>query len=222
MNSIECIIPMFNELTDEQINSINSNSFIIHHKKNEILIRQDLPISQLVYIKSGLVKIYKESSAEKIHILKIANEGNFIGILSVFSGNQYHYSASALEECDIVYTDIKIIKGIIAANGNYALHLMKLISDNGLMIFEKLISITQKQIPGRVAESLLYFSQVIYKNDSFYLPFTRQDFADLIGATKETISRTLAEFKNDRLIEIEDKKVTIKSFDLVQILSKVG
>jgi len=222
MSSIECIIPVFNELTDEQINSINTNSYIIHHKKNETLIRQELPISQLVYIKSGLVKIFKESSKKKIHILKIANEGNFIGILSVFSGNQFHYSASSLEECDIVYTDIKIIKGIIGKNGNYALQLMKLISDNGLMIFDKLITITQKQIPGRVAESLLYFSQVIYKNDSFELPLSRQDFADLIGATKETISRTLTEFKNDRLIEIENKKITIKSFDLVQILSKVG
>jgi len=222
MSNIECIINVFNELTADQINLINTSSYIIHHKKNEILIRQDLPISHLVFIKSGLVKIYKESHNEKIHILKIITENNFIGILSVFSGNQYHYSASCLEKCEIVYTDIKIIKSIIIENGNFALHMMKLISDNGLLIFDKLVNVTQKQIPGRVAEILLFFSQVIYKNDSFVLPLSRQEFADMIGTTKETVSRILSELKNDRLIEMNDKKITIISLELIQVLSKVG
>ncbi len=222
MSSIECQLPTFGELTDEQILAINSNSFVVSYKKKETILKQDIPVSHLFYIKSGLVKVYKESSNEKIHILKITSSGNFIGLLSVFSGNRNYFSVGAIEDCEIISTDIVTIKNIIKENGSYAIQLMKLLSDYGLLIFDKLIDISQKQIPGRIAETLLYFAQDIYKNDSFELPLSRQELAELIITTKENISRTLSEFKNDRLIDFDGRKIIIKSRENIEFLSKIG
>jgi CRP-like cAMP-binding protein len=69
---------------------------------------------------------------------------------------------------------------------------------------------------------LLFFSKKIYQSNSFSLPVSRMDLAELVSTTKESISRTLTEFKNDKIIEIDDKKIVIKSPDLLQILSKLG
>jgi CRP/FNR family transcriptional regulator len=99
---------------------------------------------------------------------------------------------------------------------------MKLISDYGLLIFDKLINVSQKQIPGRIAETLIFFSQEIYKNDTFELPLSRQELAELVVTTKENISRTLSEFKNDRLIDFDGRKIIIKSRDNIEFLSRIG
>jgi CRP-like cAMP-binding protein len=48
------------------------------------------------------------------------------------------------------------------------------------------------------------------------------ELAELISSTKESISRVLTEFKNDKIIDIDDKNITIKSPELLQILSKLG
>jgi CRP/FNR family transcriptional regulator, polysaccharide utilization system transcription regulator len=222
MATIECHLPTYDELTDEQIMLINSNSFIVHHKKDEVIFKQSMPISHLAYLKSGLAKIYKECPGNKTHILKLALSGEYIGLLSVFNKNQFHYSASSLEQCDIVFTDIKILKSVIKENGNYALHLISQISDQALLIFDKLINVTLKQLPGRIADAILFFSQEVYKSDTFDMPLSRQELADLISTTKESVSRTFSEFKNDRLIGLEERKVTIISKELIEVLSKIG
>lgn len=91
-----------------------------------------------------------------------------------------------------------------------------------MVLLDKVINVSQKQVPGRLADVLLFFSTQIYKKDTFTLPVSRMDLAELISSTKESISRTLTEFRNDKIIELEDKEVTIKSLELLQILSRLG
>jgi len=68
----------------------------------------------------------------------------------------------------------------------------------------------------------LFFSKEIYNSNEFTLPLSRLEFANLVYSTKESVSRTLTEFKNDRMIEIDDRKVILKSIDLLNILSTMG
>ena len=222
MDIIACQLPTYDELTAEQIEKINACSHIVRYKKDNIIFRQDMPTSHILFVRKGLVKIHKESYNGKNYIFKLATPNNFIGLLSFFYKNLFQYSASSLSECEIVYTDLNIFKDIIKENGSYSLHIMRLLSEDGLTIFDKLINMSQKQVPGRIAELLLLFSQKIYNSNTFELPVTRQELAEFVSTTKESISRTLTEFKNDKLIEIEDKKITLKSPELIQVLSKIG
>jgi CRP-like cAMP-binding protein len=91
-----------------------------------------------------------------------------------------------------------------------------------LFIFERLISQSHKQLPGRIADVLLYFSEDIYKSNTFNFPFTRKELAELAGTTKESFIRTLTEFKNDKIINIEGSQVEIVSLENVKMLSKLG
>ncbi len=221
-DSIDCLIPTYQELNIEQIKAINNNSFVVKYRKNDTIFRQNMPVSQIVYIKSGLVKVFKESGKDKNHIIKISPSNNFLGLLSSFCKNQYDYSATALVESDIVFTDINIFKNVIKENGNYALQIMKQLSEQGLYILDKLINLSYKQVPGRVAGIILFFSTEIYASEEFEFPLTRLELADLISSTKESVSRTLMEFKNDRIIEIDEKKIHINSMELINTLSRIG
>ena len=91
-----------------------------------------------------------------------------------------------------------------------------------VFLINRMIALSKKHVPGRLAEMLLYLSKHIYKNNVMTLPLSRQEIADLMQSSKETVSRTLTEFKNDRIIELDDRKVILKSLDLLEILNKIG
>ncbi len=222
MSSTECILPTYNALTPDQISKINDNGFVVRHKKSEYVFSQDKPISYIMFLSSGLVKIFKEDQKKKSIILKIVGPGEYIGLIAVFFGNRYQFSATAIEDSEIVYINIAILNEILSENGLFALQMIHQFSNEGMILLNRLIYFPQKQIPGRIAEVLLFFSSEIYNNNNFTLPLSRQELADLVYSTKESVSRTLTEFKNDKMIDIEDRRITLKCIELLKILSKLG
>jgi CRP-like cAMP-binding protein len=222
MSSTECILPAYSTLTADQVSKINDNSFVVRHKKGEYLFSEDKPTSYLMFLSTGLVKIFKENQSKKSIIIKIVGPGNYLELFSVFHGNRYQFSATAIEESELVYVGIPVLNEILSENGRFALQMMQQFSNEGMNLLNKLIYFPQKQVPGRIAEVLIFFSSEIYDNNHFTLPLSRQELADLVYSTKESVSRTLTEFKNDRMIDIEDRSITLKSIDLLKILSKLG
>jgi CRP-like cAMP-binding protein len=222
MGQTECMIPTYGELTEQQIALINKNSYIIKHGKGEVIFVQNRPVSHVIFIKSGLLKLYKHVEGKKEIIIDIMPANQFIGLTSVFYENLYPYSSSSLGEGELIYTSSSVFREVVAENGKYAIHIMEVLSSRVVFLIDRMIALTKKQVPGRMAEMLLNFSKNTYKNNAFTLPLSRLEIADFIQTTKETVSRTLTEFKNDRIIELEDKDVVLKSLDLLEILNKIG
>ena len=222
MEQTECLIPTYGELTDQQIALINKNSYVVKHRKGEVIFMQDRPVSHVIFNKAGLLKLYKELEGKKEIILDIVPANHFIGLNSVFYETLYSYSASSIAEGDIIYTALSAFRDVVSENGKYALRIMTVLSSQVVFLIDRMIALTRKQVPGRMAEMLLNFSKNTYKNNAFTLPISRLEIAEFIQTTKETVSRTLTEFKNDRIIELEEKNVVLKSLDLLEILNKIG
>jgi len=222
MKQTECQIPTYGVLTEQQITRINNNSNILKHKKNEIIFMQNRPVSHVIFLKTGLIKLYKQIDEKSDIILDILPAERFIGLTSVFYENLYPFSASSLEEGKMIYINSSVFKDILTENGKYAVQIMSILSSRMVFLMDKMIALTKKQIPGRIAEMLLHFSKNIYKNDVITLPLSRHEIADLVQSTKETVSRTLTEFKNDRIIELDERKVRIKSLELLEMLNRIG
>ena len=222
MSLTACLIPTFDVLTEEQISLINNNSHIIQHKSGELIFMQDRPVSHLIYLKSGLIKLYMKVEEKKEIIVDVMGDNQFIGLAAIFYENLYPYSISSIEAGELVYIDAKIFRDILIENGAYAVKIMAELSSRIVFLMNRMAALTHKQVPGRLAEMLLYFSKEIYKNREIQLPLTRQEIADLVQTSKETVSRTLTEFKNDRIIELDERKVTLKSIELLEVLNKIG
>ena len=212
----------FSVLGDEEKVLIQKSSNLVRYNKRDTIFLQNTRTSHLMYVKSGLVKIYKEGRMGKTVILKLASEGAFVGLMSTFGSEIHEYSGAAVVPTEIMFIDINAFKSLIKSNGEFAFNLIKILSQNGLYIFNKLIAQTHKQLPGRIADVLLYFSEVIYLKERFELPLTRKELAELAGTTKESFIRTLTEFKNDKIIEVFDNEIEIKSMKIVKTLSELG
>jgi CRP/FNR family transcriptional regulator, polysaccharide utilization system transcription regulator len=215
-------MPGFGYLKDLDISLLLEHSNVVQYKKNDVIFKQNTRTSHIMFILSGMVKVYKEARNDRSITLTIATEGNLIGSMSVFGGEIHEYSASSVENSDIVFIDITVFKKILHENGVFAESLLKVISRDGLFIFEKLLNHSHKQLPGRIADVLLFFSQVIYKHHVFSFPLSRRELAEIAGTTKESFIRTLTEFRNDKIISIEGKRIEILSMDIVKTLSRLG
>lgn len=211
----DCLLP-------GEAEEIRSHTHLVSYQKREVIFRQNTPTSHVIFIKSGLIKIYKEGRNKRNFTLKIATPGEFIGLMSNYGDEMHQFSASAILSAEIGYINQQVFNNIIRKNSDFAINLLKTLSIEGLYIFERLLSQSHKQLPGRIADVILYFSDVIFKKEEFEFPVTRRELAELAGTTKESFIRTLAEFKNDKIISLEGSKVSIKSMKIIRTLSELG
>jgi CRP-like cAMP-binding protein len=161
----DSIIPLQNYLTSDEIDEIRAHINVVHHSKRDIIFRQNSGTSHLMFVKAGLVKVYKERKDGRAYILKILTSGEFLGLLSFYGNTIHQFSASAVEDCEIGYIDIQVFNRILKKNGAFTMELIRLVSREGLYMFEKLFRLSHKQLPGRIADVILYFSEIINKNE---------------------------------------------------------
>jgi CRP-like cAMP-binding protein len=217
-----CTVPFSKLLTKEELSLLDANSNIVVYNKKEVIFRQNTRTSHIMCVKSGLVKIYKEGRNNRYIMLKIAVENEFIGLMSIYGGDMHQFSASAIQTSEICFIDINIFNRILKTNGDFSSHIISQLSRDGLFIFDRLMSQSHKQLPGRIADVILYFSEIIFNSHEFEFPLTRRELAELAGTTKESFIRTLAEFKNDKIIDLDGSRVKINSLKIIRTLSELG
>ncbi len=209
-------------LTDDQKKNILANSNTVKYKNRDIIFKQNTRTSHLMFVTSGLVKIFKESRNNKILSIRTLSEEQFVSLYSIFGGSIYQYSASSIDDSEILMIDYATFVSVVQENGNFAMAIIRQMGKDGLFMVERLMSLSNKQLPGRIAEVLLYFSEVIYNSTEYDFPLTRQELAELAGTTKESFIRTINEFKHDKIIELEGRRVKIISMDIVKVLNELG
>jgi CRP-like cAMP-binding protein len=209
-------------LSEDEMSLILASSNRVDYNRRDIIQKQSTRVSHIPFIISGLVKVTREMRKGKTIILRIERPSTFLGLSSVYGGETYDYSAIALEPTSILFIDSQAFRKVIEGNGLFAFEIIQRFSQRNLFNTSRLTSLLYKQLPGRVADIILYFSEDIYGTQTFSFPLTRQELAELAGTTKESFIRTLSEFKNDKIIEMEKNAVTISSLNIIKTLSRLG
>ena len=91
-------------------------------------------------------------------------------------------------------------KNLIRTNPDFAEDFLRKVSLQSIYNYDLFISLTQKQMPGRIADALIYLSEIVYESNPFEMTISRQDLADLSGMSKESAIRILKDFKEENLI----------------------
>jgi CRP/FNR family transcriptional regulator len=142
--------------------------------------------------------------------------------MSIFSDEKYKYSVSALEDSVVCTVKLEYIKSLFLKNGGFASNLLTKISTISDKIIGQTLDIRQKNLAGRVAFVLLYFTKDIYKSMVFDIPVSRKEIADYIGMSTANVIRTLSDFKRDGIIRIFGKTIEIVNVEKLEIISKRG
>ena len=117
---------------------------------------------------------------------------------------------------------MKVFINLVRHNGEFAQQILISVSKDSLINFNRFINQSPKKIYGRVADAILYFANIIFEKNCFDLPFSRQEFADLIGLSRENTTRVLIKFKDEGIISINGKNITITNLQLLEEISLKG
>jgi CRP-like cAMP-binding protein len=208
-------------LNIEEFEILENNSVQVNFKKGEIIFRQDALSLNIAYLKTGLVKLHMHGpSREKI--LRIVKAPSYLGIPTTFGDKINQFSATALEPTTVCFIDSALFRNFIYSNGRFAYEIIVELCRNELTDYQRYASQAQKQIPGMMAETLLCMSEKIYESPRFVLPLNRSEMGDLIGTSRESVSRVLTDLANEKIIEVNGNDISILKKELLAQISEKG
>ncbi|MFO7755806.1 MAG: Crp/Fnr family transcriptional regulator [Bacteroidales bacterium] len=213
---------IFNYLSAEEKARLSEGVTLMTFKRQDILFKQNMPSDHLVYILKGLVKVYSGGRGDRVVCIMLAGPGAFAALASAYSSNIYRNSAAAIEDTVALMIRKETMRDILKQNGLFSMAIINLMGKEILDVSDKLVAFSMKQLPGRVADLIRYFSEEIFNSSEFTVSLTRQEMAELIGTTKESLIRTMNEFKNDKIIDLDGKNIRILSPELIKVLSEIG
>jgi CRP-like cAMP-binding protein len=209
-------------LENNELEQLAENSSELKISKGEVIMREGELATYIIYLKSGLVKEHVKGLNGKDQIIQLIKSKSYLGLSTMLSSKVSAYSYSALEDLSVCMIDISILRQLMKNNGNFTYEMLLAVCRENQNNSSRHLNKTQKQIYGRCADAMLYFSQVIYEEEKFKLPISHLELAALIGTTRESVTRTLAKFKNDGIIQIEERNIIILNNELLENISKNG
>jgi CRP-like cAMP-binding protein len=213
---------VFAHLDDEAIQELCNHKDEMSFRKGEIINHEGEKITNFKYLKNGLVKLYRRTTTGEEQVITITRPFEFVSNMSIFSEDRYKYSVSALEDSVVCIVKLDFIKSLFLKNGGFAMGLLTKISKINDKIINQTLDIRQKNLIGRVAFVLLYFTKEIYNSMVFDLPVSRKEIADYIGMSTANVIRTMSDFKKDGIIKIFGKTIEIVDLNKLETISKRG
>lgn len=213
---------VFTTLDDETIQELCRQKTERSYTRGEIINLEGEIIQHFKYLKTGLVKLYRRSATGEEQIVTITRPFEFVSNISIFSDKKYKYSVSALEDSVVCSVKLEYIKDLFLKNGIFASGLLTKISKVYDKIISQTLDLRQKNLAGRVAFVLIYFTREIYNSRIFDLQVSRKEIADYIGMSTANVIRTLSEFKREGIIKIFGKTIEVVNLEKLEIISKRG
>lgn len=213
---------VFTYLNDSLVEELCDYKEEQFYRKGEIINHEGEKISNFKYLKSGLVKLYRRTPAGDEQVITITRPFEFVSNMSIFSEDRYQYSVSALEDSVVCMVKLDFIKELFLKNGGFAMSLLTKISRINDKIISQTLDIRQKNLVGRVAYVLLYFTNEIYKSRVFDLPVSRKEIADYIGMSTANVIRTLSDFKKEGIIRVFGKTIEVVEVAKLEVISRHG
>jgi CRP/FNR family transcriptional regulator len=212
----------FKQLIPSELEFINHNKTQILYRKGENICKEKAYASNVLYIADGLIKLYLESPDNRHINLKVLKTSEYIGLSSIYGDNIYHYSAVALVDSTICMINKDSFRKLLIDNGHFASEIIRWYCDKETNLFNRIKSLGHKQMPGRLADTLLYLCNETFDQDLLFAHLSRKDIADFACISTESTVRLLTELKNDGVIDLDGKKIKILDREHLTKISKRG
>jgi CRP-like cAMP-binding protein len=216
----QCIVREFSSLKtlkkDELLKIADcKTSYTI--KKGEPIFEEGESVNGIYCIKDGVCKLSKLSANGKDHIVKLVKSGELLGQRSMISDEPANLSAIALEDMEVCFIPKTEIMGFFDNNNQFSMSVMKNICGDLKESDDHMVSMAQKTVKERLAETLIYLEENFGKNEdgSLHIQLSREELAGMIGTATESCIRLLSDFKKLGLIELIGKKIVLK--DIVKL-----
>jgi CRP-like cAMP-binding protein len=223
--SLEVVYMVLKHLTPKDKEQIAAHSTCIFLPKGKMVYREGETPNHLICLISGQVKVFKEGIAGRDWIARMFRSEELLGYKALFGEEDYNVSAETIQDSIICKIDKDAIFSIMKKNYNLTFEIMKMLARELSFVHAKTITLTQKHIRGRLAETLLFLEQTYGledDNQTLKVKLSREDIANLSNMTTANAIRTLSTFNVERLVELDGRKIKLLDKKTLDQISQMG
>ena len=203
-------VPIFENLNNEEllevVNTINHKEY----NKGDVIFTEGNVANTLYFINEGKIKLYKYTKDGKEQILHVLSEGDFFGELELIKPSKYGFNAKAIVDSKICTLTKDEMKDIMMGNPEIGIKVLEAVGERLSKVESLVQNLATNDVDSRMAYLLTdlmeKYGEIMEDNISIKLPLSREDMASYIGVTRETISRKLKKFEDEKLIKIVGTK----------------
>jgi CRP/FNR family transcriptional regulator, cyclic AMP receptor protein len=214
---------MFCNLSAEALDDFGSIGVQAKLPKGTKLFMEDDSSNGVFVICTGQVKLSCTSREGRTMILKIALPGDVLGLGAVISGSRYEVTAETIEPTEIKNIRREDFLSFIQKHGEASLHAAKALSEEYKAVFFDARRLALSgSAAGRLASVLLDWGRAASCGKPemrFTMALTHEELANMVGSSRETVTRMLGRFKRDKLIQMRGSSILILSQERLEQLS---
>lgn len=185
------------------------------YQQKDFIFKEGSHPRSVFWIKEGKAQTFKSHEYGKELILSLYGNNDFIGISDAFRDGPYQESAIAIDDTEIVLIPKDEFIEWMRSDNSIAQHFIHLLATKAGEKDKHLLELAYSSVRKRVADSLLRLLKHYKEDDNrlFQISIRREELAHIVGTTKETVTRTLSEFKEEGLIDVKGSSITLRDIE---------
>jgi CRP-like cAMP-binding protein len=222
----DCILSnrsVFRHLNEDELANLNYNKGCNFHKKGNVIYHEGSRVNGFYCVSNGIVKLYKTGMEGREQIIRFAKKGDIIGYRSVLSGDLACHSSRVLEDAIMCFIPSETLFSLIRRNPDFAIELLQLTCKELGEANSFITEIAQKTVRERLAEALIILKENfgLDAEGILQISLTREELANIIGTATESVIRLLSEFKEDRVIELNGRKIKLLDIAMLKKIANL-
>ena len=205
--------PLFTALDDEAAEALKASMARIELSRSEILFHEGDPGDRLYVIIEGKVKLGRASGDGRENLLAILGPGEMFGELSLFDPGPRNATATAVADTVLIALGNEDLTPWLSGRPEVARQLLRALARRLRRTNETLADLVFSDVPGRVAKALLDLSERFGRptDDGLRVAhdLTQEELAQLVGASRETVNKALADFASRGWLRLEARAVVL-------------
>ncbi|AYD90715.1 Crp/Fnr family transcriptional regulator [Actinomyces sp. 2119] len=210
-------IPLFEGLAPQEQEELRAMMTQTTLRRGETLFNEGDAGDRLYILLSGKVKLGHASVDGRENLLAVLGPGEIVGELTLFDPGPRSTTASAVAPTELLTLDHNQLMDFVESHPQLAKDMLRSLAQRLRRTNTALADLVFSDVPGRVAKALLDLADRFGSNteDGIHVPhdLTQEELAQLVGASRETVNKSLAEFVSRGWIRLEGRAVTLLDID---------
>ena len=211
---------IFSNLSDRLLDELCQKKMVSHYKKDQRIFYEGEPSMGIFILCSGQVKLSRLSKLGKKQITGFRRPCGLLEEKDLFLNRRHTVTAEAMEDCVIGFVKEEDFKDFLRKNPSVGLKVIKELSKELEHAEEKIEALTEMDVKTRVATFILRLANEYGKETQegcrIELFLTREEIAEVVGTTTESVIRVLSRFKKERIIKDSEKHILLVNKVLLQ------
>lgn len=214
-------IPLFSTLTPEELNTLNQDRFSARFKPGELILKQGITSTHVVHLIHGSARVLVEVGTERNLLVYLMKPWMLLDDAAAQEYVSNQFSVTALTDAQVCFMRADAYRKVLASNNRFAGEIIRQRHLTSTLYLDRMVSLSQKSMTGRMADGLLYLARDFYRSTRFECDLSRQDLADLTAMSKDSAIRTLKELERNGIISLSGNHIQIHQPETLQKLAEV-